>query len=794
MPKQYNYRSLSVERSIFKGIKSKDVHWATDGDEILIGGIRDDVYIVDSENDQVIEDLDQGFDTIISQGSSYTLDANVERLVLADKHGATGIGNELDNEIYGHRGDDQLYGLDGDDLLSGAGGNDTLDGGNGIDTAFYKYSFSDYQITQNTDGSVTVTALIKDEGTDLLINIERLEFSDGYVLVSDLFPSAPSIVDPTEPVPTNDDSTTDGNLDDTAPSTDDDTSPPSTDDDTSPPSTDDDTSPPSTDDDTSPPSTDDGTSPPSTDGGTSTSGSSPSPSVNNMAPPDLNSIDIGFTPSGQALWVGSGEQYTTLKAAVAASQSGDTIYIRAGTYVMGQIKLDHDLQIIGVGGPAHLVAGTAVGKGILVTRAGASLYVENLEFSGAHSGDRNGSGIRHQGGTLTVVNSYFHDNDEGILGSSSDGTGSVYIFGSEFDNNGYGDGLSHGIYIRNVANLYVVDSYFSDTNVGHHIKSMADVTQVWNSVLDDAGGTSSYAVDVSKGGDLYVFGNTIIQSATSDNKGIIGYSVSRGGNPGEVIIQDNVIIDNYTNGIIVRNRTDAIIQIIDNDITDNTGTLSISSGLSHEEGNLLNGVLQPTKTFDFGASYGSQGSDILIGTNGDDIFNGLDGDDFIAGGQNGTYPGRGSDTLFGEAGNDTLVGGNSSDQLYGGDGDDFLHGGKSNDFLAGGAGNDTLVGGRSGDIMLGGDGNDVIYGGFASDKIKGGNGFDISVYEHNLSQYRVRHTGDGRTLVKAYSDMSDWGEDKLANVEVLQFADGIYDTITHTFTPAVTLDDINIIV
>src|SRR5882672_9007862 len=86
------------------------------------------------------------------------------------------------------------------------------------------------------------------------------------------------------------------------------------------------------------------------------------------------------------LWVGADQAYHSLADAVGASHAGDTINVEAGT---------------------------TEGKATLVTNA--NVTVQNLEFSGASVDDGNGAGIRHESGALTVLNSYFHDNQEGIL-------------------------------------------------------------------------------------------------------------------------------------------------------------------------------------------------------------------------------------------------------------------------------------------------------------------------------------------------------------------------------------------
>ena len=167
------------------------------------------------------------------------------------------------------------------------------------------------------------------------------------------------------------------------------------------------------------------------------------------------------------LTVGADQQFQTLGAAVAASSAGDTIQVMAGTYNDDYVNIDHALTIVGVGGYAHFTNDQDIpnGKGIFIVNA--NVTIQNLEFSGARVGDNNGAGIRWESGNLTVLNSYFHDNQEGILAGANP-TGVGVIKGSAFIHNGYSpsDDQEHGVYIGTVASLTVDGNYFSNQNGG----------------------------------------------------------------------------------------------------------------------------------------------------------------------------------------------------------------------------------------------------------------------------------------------------------------------------------------
>ncbi len=73
-----------------------------------------------------------------------------------------------------------LTGTSGADRLTGLGGNDSIDGGAGVDTAVYSGARRAYTLTRTGTG-YTVTG--GTDGTDTLVNVERLQFSDATVAI-----------------------------------------------------------------------------------------------------------------------------------------------------------------------------------------------------------------------------------------------------------------------------------------------------------------------------------------------------------------------------------------------------------------------------------------------------------------------------------------------------------------------------------------------------------------------------------------------------------------------------------
>ncbi len=102
------------------------------GADTLIGGRGDDSYVVDNSNDIIIENANEGIDSVRSR-ASYILSADVENLTLEEGAALDGTGNALDNVIQGNEQANVLLGNAGNDTLDARGGDDVLDGGAGAD-------------------------------------------------------------------------------------------------------------------------------------------------------------------------------------------------------------------------------------------------------------------------------------------------------------------------------------------------------------------------------------------------------------------------------------------------------------------------------------------------------------------------------------------------------------------------------------------------------------------------------------------------------------------------------------
>jgi hypothetical protein len=223
------------------------------------------------------------------------------------------------------------------------------------------------------------------------------------------------------------------------------------------------------------------------------------------------------------LTVGIGQQYSTITAGLHAALAGDTVNVQAGSYINDfPDTINQTVNLIGIGGMAHMSATTAVpnGKALLVigndSTSTCVVTISNFELSNVTVASNNGAGIRYQGGSLILNDCFLHDNQEGILGGANQTTGTVTINNTEFYNNGYGDGQTHNIYLE-VGTLNLNNVYSHSAIVGHELKSRSGQTTIINSRFQDENGTASYCLDFPNGGNVSVTGCTIQKGINASN-------------------------------------------------------------------------------------------------------------------------------------------------------------------------------------------------------------------------------------------------------------------------------------
>jgi VCBS repeat-containing protein len=119
-----------------------------------------------------------GFDTITG-GVNSVQGSNFADIITG------GTGNDT---LFGGGGNDTLNGGLGSDTITGGAGSDTIDGGAGTDMAVFTGVKSNYTISFDTPAAGQIQVLnignANSDGTDVLTNVEMLQFADGFVMVA----------------------------------------------------------------------------------------------------------------------------------------------------------------------------------------------------------------------------------------------------------------------------------------------------------------------------------------------------------------------------------------------------------------------------------------------------------------------------------------------------------------------------------------------------------------------------------------------------------------------------------
>jgi hypothetical protein len=265
------------------------------------------------------------------------------------------------------------------------------------------------------------------------------------------------------------------------------------------------------------------------------------------------------------LRVGPSKSIKKIAQAATLARDGDIIEIDAGEY-HGDVAVwsQKSLTIRGIGGNVRIFSDgiTAEGKAIWVIRSG-TFTIENIEFIGAHVPDRNGAGIRFEGGSMHINNCLFFGNENGLL-TSDNSASELEISDSEFSYNGSGDGYSHNLYVGKIHSLKVSGSYFHHANVGHLLKSRAEVNDIkYNRLTDEDGGRVSYELDIPNGGVSNIIGNIIQQNQEAENSTIIAYGEEGYSWPSNnLYLASNTLVNDLTNGGIFLKAAPGLDKII----------------------------------------------------------------------------------------------------------------------------------------------------------------------------------------------------------------------------------------
>jgi Ca2+-binding RTX toxin-like protein len=150
------------------------------GADRMSGGAGDDIYVVDSSGDAVVELLNEGSD-MVQSSISYTLGENIEHLTLLGSAGINGAGNSGANRLTGNAASNVLWGGAGNDTLNGGEGNDRLHGGMGEDIYMFGRGYGlDTIRDDGTDGAVDTVLFSSDV---VLANLAISQMDSGRDIV-----------------------------------------------------------------------------------------------------------------------------------------------------------------------------------------------------------------------------------------------------------------------------------------------------------------------------------------------------------------------------------------------------------------------------------------------------------------------------------------------------------------------------------------------------------------------------------------------------------------------------------
>ncbi|MEL6979804.1 MAG: cadherin domain-containing protein, partial [Pseudomonadota bacterium] len=691
-----------------------------------------------------------------------------------------GAGNDT---LDGGVGADDLDGGAGDDTLFGGAGDDTIDGGAGTgDVARFSGARSEYVITSNNDGTITVADQVAGrDGTDTISGIEVLRFTDQDV---GLFVGAMN-VDNTLTGAATDDIIIGLSGEDTI------------------------------------------------DGG---DGSDTIYLHDSVASGQNTITDSGSSGTDRIVFDGAGATYE-IQANFSAASGIEEI---DGSGVAGETlrhfatsSVNWDFTNVTLTG-VDKIEGTASGADQITGSAGADV-IDGRGGNDVLAGGAGNDTIDGGDGADTLTGGAGNDAIDGGAGADIavfTGNWADYTItesGGTYTLTHKSGGVDGQDTVTNVETFRFADGDVAAADILNDAPTDISIA-AGGAVNENAGNPTVVATLAATDADSGIASETASFAITNDPSGFFEISGSN------IIVKAGAALDFET-----ATSHDVTVRVTDANGQTYTETLTLAVNDQAETINLGNGGVSFTDTgvaetainggtgddtITIAASGGTTinagaGADTITGGAGADTINAGDGDDVIH-----WTSGRGADVIDGGAGSDTLrIDGSitefnvwHNENLYhmedgvlidvsnvekvqfndvtltyadmiqlgeasnthaGTSGTDFLGGNKGNDVIDGGGGDDYIFAHTDNDTVSGGGGDDYLHGGSGDDRLIGGGGDDVlegdvdndtAVFSGDLGQYSFGRDANGNLLVIDSVAGRD-GTDTLRNIESLEFAD-----------------------
>lgn len=226
------------------------------------------------------------------------------------------------------------------------------------------------------------------------------------------------------------------------------------------------------------------------------------PTTTGLSVQNVNALVIYSTQAPKATWYvdDSGEaDFTTIQAAVTASNAGDTIIVKDGTYTEN-VVVDKSLVIKSENGAAQTIVQAADPNADVIKVAATDVTIEGFTVTGATSMGKSGIYLAGQSsGSCTIKNNLSTGNNQGIAVASS---------GNTVSNNTCTLSGRYGLYLSNATGNLITDNTCSNNTAGSgyglYLADNADNNTVSGNVAD----SNKIGIRVKAADSNIIFENT----------------------------------------------------------------------------------------------------------------------------------------------------------------------------------------------------------------------------------------------------------------------------------------------